>query len=136
MKLNAKGKLPDASIPSGFFRRHETVKLRRLRAHTAITPHPAMGAGGPREEEHQEEACSKGCIYCTNRDVECDEHHLVWDCPNFNEERTKALDVLDQQLRPTSFEAWCRPEGERNKRVAVLSGLLNYLSETWLDMHI
>ncbi|KAG0409979.1 hypothetical protein HPB47_012904 [Ixodes persulcatus] len=71
-----------------------------------------------------------------NRDVECDEHHLVWDCPNFEEERTKALDALDQQLRPTSFEAWCPPEGERDERVAVLSGLLSYVSETELDMHI
>ncbi|KAG0439630.1 hypothetical protein HPB47_016578 [Ixodes persulcatus] len=141
MKLNARGELPEASIPSGFFRRHETVKLRRLRAHAAITPaRTQQWERAARERKNtlrrEEEACSKGCIYCTNRDVECDEHHLVWDCPNFDEERTKALDALDQQLRPTSFEAWCRPEGERDKRVAVLSGLLSYLSETGLDMHI
>ncbi|KAG0417628.1 hypothetical protein HPB47_005464 [Ixodes persulcatus] len=136
-----------------------TVKLRRLRAHAAITPartqrweraarerkHTVDGASIainhgysllPRKLRREEEACSKGCIYCTNHDVECDEHHLVWDCPHFDEERTKALDALDQQLRPTSFEAWCRPEGERDKRIAVLSGLLSYLSETGLDMHI
>ncbi|XP_042142358.1 uncharacterized protein LOC121833283 [Ixodes scapularis] len=159
MKLNAKGELPEASIPLGFFRRHQTVKLRRLRAHAAITPARTQrweraarerkkrvdGASIAIDHDYsllsrklrrEEEACSKGCIYCTNRDVECDEHHLVWECPNFHEERTKALDALDQQLRPTSFEAWCRPEGERDKRVAVLSGLLSYLSETGLDMHI
>ncbi|KAG0418680.1 hypothetical protein HPB47_004662 [Ixodes persulcatus] len=98
MKLNARGELPEASIPSGFFRRHETVKLRRLRAHAAITPartqrweraarerkNTVDGASIAIDHDYsllsrklrrEEEACSKGCIYCTNHDVECDEHH-------------------------------------------------------------
>ncbi|KAG0431458.1 hypothetical protein HPB47_021777 [Ixodes persulcatus] len=37
---------------------------------------------------------------------------------------------------PQCFEAWCRHAGNKDKGVVVLSGLLGYLNETELDMHI
>ncbi|KAG0420239.1 hypothetical protein HPB47_003595 [Ixodes persulcatus] len=157
-KLNARGEPPEASIPSGTFRRHETVTLRRLRAQAGITPartqrweraareRKSKLANASTAVDHdysllskkqrKEEACSEGCIYCRNRDVKCDECHLIWHCPIFNEERTKALNTLEQQHRPTCFEAWCKPVGDKDMRVAVLSGLLGFLSETGLDIHI
>lgn len=157
-KLDAKGEPLEESIPSGTFRRHETIKLRRLRAQAGITPaRTQQWARAARErktavtgtavaadhdysllskkERKEEEACFTGCIYCRNRDVECDERHLVWDCPNFDDERREAMEALGQH-RPPSFEACCRPEGEKEKRVAILSGLLDYLSKTGLDIHI
>ncbi|KAG0411802.1 hypothetical protein HPB47_011058 [Ixodes persulcatus] len=150
---------PEASIPSGTFRRHETVTLRRLRAQAGITPartqrweraareRKSKLANASTAVDHdysllskkqrkEEEACTEGCIYCRNRDVKCDECHLIWHCPIFNEERTKALNTLEQQHRPTCFEAWCKPVGDKDMRVAVLSGLLRFLSETGLDIHI
>ncbi|XP_040066214.3 uncharacterized protein LOC115316881 [Ixodes scapularis] len=158
-KLNARGEPPEATIPSGTFRRHETVTLRRLRAQAGITlartqrweraarERKTKLANASTAVDHdysllskkqrkEEEACSEGCIYCRNRDVKCDECHLIWHCPIFNEERTKALNTLEQQHRPTCFEAWCKPVGEKDMRVAVLSSLLGFLSETGLDIHI
>lgn len=123
------------NIPLGFFRQRETVKRQSFRTIAATTPartkrceraarkgkNTVFGALATinhgyillsKKLQREEKACPKGCIYCTNRDVECDEHHLVGNCPNFIEERTKALDALDQQPHATSLEAWCRPEGE------------------------
>lgn len=37
-KLEARGKLPEASISLGVFRRHEMVKMRKLKAQAGITP--------------------------------------------------------------------------------------------------
>ncbi|KAM7293571.1 hypothetical protein ISCGN_026701 [Ixodes scapularis] len=125
-----RNKLPedDDPLPNGYGR-WATVRLRRLRTGTAVSP--AVRAKFERcafktdlEREHADDGSCRRCA----AGQQATSAHLLWDCVELSRTREEAIRKLQPKLRPACLRDWIHPRGAPQHRKAILDSLLDFVA--------
>ncbi|KAM7284348.1 hypothetical protein ISCGN_001442 [Ixodes scapularis] len=125
-----RNKLPedDDPLPNGYGR-WATVRLRRLRTGTAVSP--AVRAKFERcafktdlEREHADDGSCRRCA----TGQQATSAHLLWDCVELSRTREEAIRKLQPKLRPGCLRDWIHPRGAPQHRKAILDSLLDFVA--------
>ncbi|KAM7306136.1 hypothetical protein ISCGN_009877 [Ixodes scapularis] len=125
-----RNKLPedDDPLPNGYGR-WATVRLRRLRTGTAVSP--AVRAKFERcafktdlEREHADDGSYRRCA----AGQQATSAHLLWDCVELSRTREEAIRKLQPKLRPACLRDWIHPRGAPQHRKAILDSLLDFVA--------
>ncbi|KAG0426635.1 hypothetical protein HPB47_026270 [Ixodes persulcatus] len=126
-----RNKLPedDDPLPNGYGR-WATVRLRRLRTGTAVSP--AVRAKFERcalktdaEREHADDGSCRRCA----TGQQATSAHLIWDCVELGRMREEAIRKLQPKLRPGCLRDWIHPRGAPQHRKAILDSLLDFVAK-------
>ncbi|XP_042144990.1 uncharacterized protein LOC115317788 [Ixodes scapularis] len=122
-KLYLKGLLltEEDPIPPGYTR-WETVRLRRIRTGTALTPAKKASFGLKDHEDPTCKTCTEGSMATTK--------HVLWECKGLEDFRVESWDSLPSEKRPTNLEDWTHPKGQPQHRKEILDSLISYIRDS------
>lgn len=112
-------------LPPGYSR-WATVRLRRIKTGTALTPstaHYFFGRGNPYSSPNCQK-CGTGAL--------CSARHLLWECSALGVPRERCLKTLGP-LRPADYELWVNPLGAPPHRKHLLDTLLIFIREAGIE---